>query len=57
MTITSGPPSAEAQAMLRSLQAAVAKSLERKQKLGQYAVIWQNGQPVQTGAAAPKIAD
>lgn len=56
MTITSAPPSAEAQAMLQSLQAAVAKSLEKKQKLGQYAVVWQNGQPLQTGADAPQTA-
>lgn len=56
MTITSTPPSRQAQAMLQSLQAAVAKSLERKQKLGQYAVIWQNGHPLQTGADAPKAA-
>ena len=54
MTTTSAPPSAQSQAMLQALQAAVAKSLERKQKLGQYAVIWQNGQPLQTGADAPQ---
>ena len=57
MTITSTPPSPQAQAMLQALQTAVAKSLERKQKLGQYAVIWHNGQPLQTGADAPKTAD
>lgn len=54
MTITSAPPSAQANAMLRALQTAVAKSLEKKQKLGQYAVVWQNGHPLQTGADAPK---
>lgn len=54
MTITSAPPSPQAQAMLKALQTAVAKSLDRKQKLGQYAVIWRNGQPVQSGADAPK---
>ena len=54
MTITSAPPSREAQAMLKALQAAVANNLEKKQKLGQYAVIWQNGRPVQAGADAPK---
>jgi hypothetical protein len=56
MTITSAPPSREAQAMLKALQAAVASSLEKKQKLGQYAVIWQNGRPVQSGADAPKAS-
>ncbi len=48
MTITSAPPSPQAQAMLKALQTAVANNLEKKQKLGQYAVIWQNGQPVQS---------
>ena len=56
MTITSAPPSPQAQAMLKALQTAVANSLDKKQKLGQYAVIWQNGQPVQTGGDAPKAA-
>lgn len=54
MTHTSTPPSAQAQTMLRTLQSAVTKNLEKKQKLGQYAVVWQNGRPVQTGADAPK---
>lgn len=54
MTHTSTPPSAQAQTMLRTLQNAVAKNQEKKQKLGQYAVVWQNGRPVQTGADAPK---
>lgn len=56
MIITSAPPSPQAQAMLKALQTAVAKSLDKKQKLGQYAVIWQNGQPVRTGSDAPKAA-
>lgn len=54
MTVTSAPPSPQAQAMLKALQTAVANSLDKKQKLGQYAVIWHNGQPVQTGSDAPK---
>ncbi len=54
MTHTSAPPSAQAQTMLRTLQNAVAKNLEKKHKLGHYAVVWQNGRPVQTGADAPK---
>jgi hypothetical protein len=40
--------------MLKALQAAVARNLEKKQKLGEYVVIWQNGHPLQTGADAPK---
>jgi|GEM_PF-1580184 hypothetical protein len=54
LTHTSAPPSAQAQTMLRALQHAVAKNLEKKQKLGQYAVVWRNGRPVQTGPDAPK---
>jgi hypothetical protein len=54
MTHTSSPPSAQAKTMLQALQNAVTKSLEKKQKLGQYAVVWQNGRPVQTGTDAPK---
>jgi len=53
MTVISAPPSPQAQAMLKALQAAVAKNLEKKRKLGQYAVIWQNGQLRETGADAP----
>jgi hypothetical protein len=54
MNITSVPPSPQSQAILKALQAAVANSLEKKHKLGQYAVIWQNGRPVQMGDDAPK---
>jgi len=54
MTITSAPPSPQAQAMLKALQAAVTNCLDRKQKLGQYAVIWQNGQAIKTVGGAPQ---
>jgi len=37
-------PSAESQAMLASLQSAVRKCLERKQRLDQYAIVWKDGQ-------------
>lgn len=57
MTHTSTPPSAQAKTMLQALQNAVTKSLDKKQKLGQYAVVWQHGRPVQTGADAPKTPD
>ncbi len=36
-------PSPDTQAMLASLQSAVRNCLERKQRLGQYAVVWQDG--------------
>ncbi len=53
MIVTYAPPSPEALAMLKVLQTAVAKALERKRKLGQYAVVWQNGEPVLIGEDAP----
>lgn len=56
MTITSAPPSPQAQAMLKALQAAVSKSLDKKRRLGQYSVTWQNGRPVLVGEDAPKAA-
>ncbi|WP_444679105.1 hypothetical protein [Halomonas sp. E19] len=39
--------------MLDSLRTAVADTLERKRRLGQYAVIWQDGKPVLVGEDAP----
>lgn len=38
------PPSREAQEELRVLRDAVAQALERKRRLGQYAVVWEGGQ-------------
>lgn len=54
MIVTYTTPSPEAQAMLKALQTAVTNTLEKKRKLGQYAVIWENGQPVLIGNDAPK---
>ena len=56
MKIVSGPPSAQAQAMLKALQDAVTKDLTKKQKLGQYAVTWQDGRAIQTGEDVPPQA-
>jgi hypothetical protein len=53
MNITSVPPSAEAQTILNALQQAVAKNLEKKRRLGQYAVTWKNGRAIQIGDDAP----
>ncbi|WP_017429913.1 hypothetical protein [Vreelandella jeotgali] len=39
----------DTQEMLKSLRTAVADTLERKRRLGQYAVIWQDGKPVLAG--------
>jgi len=38
--------SAEDQQVLDALRSAVAEALERKRRLGQYAVIWRDGQIV-----------
>lgn len=54
MIVTYTTPSPEAQAMLKALQTAVTNTLEKKRKLGQYAVIWEDGQPVLIGNDAPK---
>ena len=32
--------------VLESLRMAVSKALERKRRLGQYAIVWRNGKPV-----------
>ncbi|MBF7052300.1 hypothetical protein IOC61_03085 [Halomonas sp. KAO] len=44
----------DTQEMLDSLRTAVADTLERKRRLGQYAVIWQDGKPVLVGENAPQ---
>lgn len=46
-------PSPEVQKQLDALRQAVGKALERKRRLGQYAVTWQNGRPVVKGDDAP----
>jgi hypothetical protein len=46
-------PSPKALIALESLRVAVAKALDRKRRLGQYAVMWENGAPVLIGEDAP----
>lgn len=48
-----GVLSKEGQLMLESLRRAVSQALEKKRRLGQYAVIWQDGKPVAVGDDAP----
>lgn len=36
----------EARLALRSLRKAVREAIERKRRLGQYAVVWRRGRPV-----------
>lgn len=47
-------PSDEGKVLLETLKKVVAQTLERKHRLGQYAVIWQDGKPVLTGEDAHK---
>ncbi len=49
--------SPDTQEMLNSLRTAVAETLERKRRLGQYAVFWENGKPVFIGEDAPGYPD
>ena len=45
-------PSPEGQRQLASLRRAVGQVLERKRRLGQYAVIWRDGKPAREGGDA-----
>lgn len=46
-------PSPDTQEMLESLRECVSQELERKWRIGHYAVIWQDGKPVLMGEDAP----
>jgi len=50
-------PTPDAFAILECLRQTAAQTLERKRRLGHYAVIWQDGGPVLVGDDAPKPAD
>jgi hypothetical protein len=50
-------PSKEGQLLLETLQEAVNQILEKKRRLGQYAVIWEDGKPVMTGEDRPTSND
>ena len=45
-------PSPQSQEMLNALRRAVADALEKKRRLGQYAVVWEDGKPVMVGGEA-----
>lgn len=49
--------SEEGQVMLDSLQKAVTQALEKKRRLGQYAVVWRDGEAVMIGEDAPKSSE
>jgi hypothetical protein len=54
---SNGTLSEDSQRMLDSLRKAARNALERKRKLGQYAVVWENGKPLLIGADAPQPID
>ena len=47
-------PKPDSELMLDTLKQAVAKALDKKRRLGQYAVLWKNGQPTFTEGDRPK---
>ena len=49
-------PTPEGAATLRVLQHAVAQALDRKHRLGQYAVVWQNGRVEEVVPGASSLA-
>jgi len=53
MNTVKQPPSAESQIIQEALNKAIANALEKKRKLGQYAVMWENNQVVYKGDDAP----
>jgi len=55
-TAKKSTPSPEAQRQLEILRQAVRNALERKRRLGQYAVVWRDGKPVRIGEDAPENA-
>lgn len=58
MKITSKAKLSEkGQIILDSLQKAVSQALERKRRLGQYAVVCRDGKPVMIGEDAPKVSE
>lgn len=58
MKITSEAKLSEkGQIILDALQKAVTQALERKRRLGQYAVVWRDGKPIMIGEDAPKVSE
>lgn len=48
-------PTEETRRILEPLQTAVRKCLERKRRLGQYAVIWKDGKPQRLTSGSPEV--
>jgi hypothetical protein len=54
MKLTKNPPSPESQVIQTVLNQAIAATLEKKRRLGQYAVFWEDGKIVYRGDDAPR---
>ena len=54
MTKSANKPTASGQEILNTLRSVAADTLEKKKRLGQYAVIWDNNKPVLIGEDKPK---
>ena len=54
MKTYTGTPSKKSQDMLAALQQAVNEALEKKKKLGQYSVVWQENRITYIGDDTPK---
>ena len=53
MTQLAHPEGVDTAQILGALRQAVQGNLEKKRRLGHYAVLWQNGQPLLLGEDAP----
>ena len=51
--IQKNTPSKEAKLLLDALQQAVTKTLDKKRRLGHYAVMWDGGKPMMRGEDSP----
>jgi len=57
MSSTKSAPSQQSQLILNALKNAVNNELEKKRRLGQYAVLWEDGQIVYKGEDAPNTQE
>lgn len=55
MKLAKNPPSRESQVIQTALNKAIAAALEKKHRLGQYAVFWEDGKVVYRGDDAPQM--
>lgn len=53
-TSPNSTPVLDAQQLLAALKATATSTLERKRRLGHYAVVWQDGRPVAIGEDRPE---